>query len=139
MLLIGASHLIQQIFQALFLINCTHLSELVRTGRLDFLLLLPVNSRFIISVRQIDLGALVNAAVSNLIREGKTFQIPSIMQTGKKLGMVTLNDSLVDLVAKKIVEPEEAYLKAIDKQNLVSSFKARNIPLDFMQERTRAS
>jgi ABC-2 type transport system permease protein len=63
-LLIGASHFIQEIFQGLFLINCTNLSELVRTGKLDFLLLLPVNSRFIISVRQIDLGSFVNAAVA---------------------------------------------------------------------------
>jgi len=63
-LLIGASQFIQQIFQALFLVNCTHISELVRTGKLDFLLLLPVNSRFILSVRQIDLGAFVNAATA---------------------------------------------------------------------------
>ncbi len=61
-LLIGASHFIQQIFQAFFLINCTNLSELVRSGKLDFLLLLPVNSRFVISFRQVDLGAYVNAA-----------------------------------------------------------------------------
>jgi ABC-2 type transport system permease protein len=61
-LLVGTSQFIQQIFQAFFLTNCTHLSELVRTGKLDFLLLLPVNSRFIISMRQLDLGALVNAA-----------------------------------------------------------------------------
>ncbi len=62
--LIGASHFIQQIFQAFFLINCTNLSELVRTGKLDFLLLLPANARFIISLRQIDLGAFVNAATA---------------------------------------------------------------------------
>ncbi|HHY86867.1 MAG TPA: hypothetical protein GYA07_15225 [Verrucomicrobia bacterium] len=61
-LLIGASHFIQQTFQAFFLINCTNLSELVRTGKLDFLLLLPVNTRFVVSLRQIDLGAFVNAA-----------------------------------------------------------------------------
>jgi ABC-2 type transport system permease protein len=60
-LLIGASHFIQQIFQAFFLVNCTQLSELVRTGKLDFLLLLPVNTRFIISLRQVDLGGFVNA------------------------------------------------------------------------------
>jgi ABC-2 type transport system permease protein len=60
-MLIGASHLIQQIFQAFFLINCTNLSELVRTGKLDFLLLLPVNTRFVVSLRQVDLGAFVNA------------------------------------------------------------------------------
>lgn len=60
-MLIGASHLIQQIFQAFFLVNCTNLSELVRTGKLDFLLLLPVNTRFVVSLRQVDLGAFVNA------------------------------------------------------------------------------
>jgi len=61
-LLIGGSHFIQQTFQAFFLINCTHLSELVRTGKLDFLLLLPVNTRFVVSLRQVDLGAFVNGA-----------------------------------------------------------------------------
>jgi ABC-2 type transport system permease protein len=60
-MLIGASHLIQQIFQAFFLVNCTNLSELVRSGKLDFLLLLPVNTRFVVSLRQVDLGAFVNA------------------------------------------------------------------------------
>jgi ABC-2 type transport system permease protein len=61
-LLMGASHFIQQVFTAMFLANCSNLSELVRTGRLDFLLLLPVNTRFVISLRQVDLGAFVNAA-----------------------------------------------------------------------------
>ncbi len=61
-LLIGGSHLIQEIFQAFFLINCTNLSEMVRTGKLDFLLLLPANTRFIVSLRQVDLGSFVNAA-----------------------------------------------------------------------------
>lgn len=60
-MLIGASHFIQQVFQAFFLINCTNLSELVRTGKLDFLLLLPVNTRFVVSLRQVDLGGFVNA------------------------------------------------------------------------------
>jgi ABC-2 type transport system permease protein len=62
-LLVGASHFIQQIFQAFFLVNCTQLSELIRTGKLDFLLLLPVNTRFIISLRQVDLGGFVNAGL----------------------------------------------------------------------------
>lgn len=60
-MLVGASHFIQQVFQAFFLVNMTNLSELVRTGKLDFLLLLPVNSRFVISLRQVDLGSFVNA------------------------------------------------------------------------------
>ena len=60
-MLIGASSFIQQLYQAFFLINCTNLSELVRTGKLDFLLLLPINTRFVVSLRQVDLGAFVNA------------------------------------------------------------------------------
>src|SRR5258705_3073349 len=60
-MLIGASHFIQQIFQAFFLVNCTNLSELVRTGKLDFLLLLPVNTRFVVSLRQVALGGVFNA------------------------------------------------------------------------------
>src|SRR2546430_2539086 len=60
-MLIGASHFIQQVFQAFFLVNCTNLSELVRTGKLDFLLLLPVNTRFVVSLRQVDLVGFVGA------------------------------------------------------------------------------
>src|SRR3989442_13082013 len=60
-MLIGASHFIQQIFQAFFLINCTNLSELIRTGKMDFLLPLPVNTRFVVSLPQVDLGGFVNA------------------------------------------------------------------------------
>ncbi|MBK9172821.1 MAG: type IV pilus twitching motility protein PilT [Chloracidobacterium sp.] len=60
---------------------------------------------------------IVTPAISNLIREGKTFQIPSAMQTGKNHGMVMLNDALFDLVQKKMVEPRDAYIKAVDKTN----------------------
>ncbi len=58
---------------------------------------------------------IVTPAISNLIREGKTFQIPSAMQTGKQLGMVLLNDALIDLVKQGLVEPKDAYIKAVDK------------------------
>jgi ABC-2 type transport system permease protein len=60
-LLIGTSNFIQQLFTAFFLSNLVQLSELIRTGRLDFMLLLPINTRFVISLRQIDLGGFVNA------------------------------------------------------------------------------
>jgi twitching motility protein PilT len=60
---------------------------------------------------------IVTPAISNLIREGKTFQIPSSMQTGKQHGMVMLNDALFDLVQKGLVEPRDAYIKAVDKAN----------------------
>ncbi len=61
-LLFGVSHFVQQLFTAFFLVNCTELSEHIRTGRMDFLLLLPVNTRFLISLRKVDLGSFVNAA-----------------------------------------------------------------------------
>jgi len=61
-LLTGTSNFIQEIYQAFFLVNCTNLSELVRTGRMDFLLLLPVNTRFLVSTRQVDLPSFANAA-----------------------------------------------------------------------------
>jgi twitching motility protein PilT len=57
----------------------------------------------------------INSGVSNIIREGKTHQIMSMMQTGKKFGMQTLNDALMKLVAEGIVEPQEAVFKAADK------------------------
>ena len=61
-LLTGASNFIQEIYQAFFLVNCTNLSELVRTGKMDFLLLLPVNTRFLVSTRQVDIPSFANAA-----------------------------------------------------------------------------
>jgi len=76
---------------------------------------------------------IVNAAVSNLIREGKTFQVPSIMQTNRADGNILLNAALLELVKKKLVAPEDAYVKAIDKRNLVSSFEKDNIKTDFLK------
>jgi twitching motility protein PilT len=66
-------------------------------------------------------------AVSNLIREGKTFQIPSIMQVNKANGMVSLNDALMELVTKKLVEPAEAYAKAVDKSGFDAALKRAGI------------
>jgi twitching motility protein PilT len=57
----------------------------------------------------------VTPPVANLIREGKTFQIPSTMQTGRSFGMQMLNDALLELVKSKQVEPDEAYSKAVAK------------------------
>jgi twitching motility protein PilT len=73
---------------------------------------------------------IVNSAVSNLIREGKTFQIPSVMQTGRKLGMVTLNEALVALVQNGQVEPEEACAKAVEPGELAKLLAARDIKVD---------
>src|SRR5690348_13363510 len=68
---------------------------------------------------------IATGAISNLIREGKTFQIPSMMQVGRGAGMVTLNDALMELVTKKLVAPEEAYLKAVDKPAFEALLKAK--------------
>ena len=70
-------------------------------------------------------------AVRNLIREGKTYQIPSAMQTGKKYGMQTLDDAIMELLQKGWIDPDEAYSKCVDK----ARFKAfaRSAPLDFTE------
>ena len=89
-LLIGASHFIQQVFQAFFLVNCTNLSELVRSGKLDFLLLLPVNTRFVVSLRQVDLGSFVNASSAVAVMAYAARQlhlVPTLMQV---LGFLAL-------------------------------------------------
>lgn len=69
----------------------------------------------------------VNQAVSMLIREAKVSQIMSIMQTAKKEGMTLLNQELTRLVKEEIVEPMEAWMKAVDKPDLVKAFEAANI------------
>jgi twitching motility protein PilT len=56
-----------------------------------------------------------NSAVRNLVREAKTFQIPSMVQTGKKYGMQLLDDAIMDLLNKGWISPEEAYIKSNDK------------------------
>ena len=73
-------------------------------------------------------------AVSNLIREGKTFQIPSVMQTNRKAGMVTLNDALMELVDAKLVEPKEAYMKAVEKAGFAAALKAKRYDVSFLGE-----
>ncbi len=70
-------------------------------------------------------------AVRNLIREGKTYQIPSSMQTGKKFGMQTLDDAIMELMQKGWIDPDDAYNKCVDK----AKFKpfARSAPADFTE------
>ncbi|HKY32938.1 MAG TPA: type IV pilus twitching motility protein PilT [Candidatus Polarisedimenticolia bacterium] len=73
---------------------------------------------------------LVTPAVSNLIREGKTFQIASIMQTSKGAGMVCLNDALFDLVQKKLVDPVEAYGQSAQKTDFKALLTRAGISID---------
>ncbi len=73
-------------------------------------------------------------AVSNLIREGKTYQLPSIIQTNRKMGMVMLNESLMDFVKKKLVEPKDAYIKSMDKIDLLNQLKRDGFDTSFIDE-----
>lgn len=75
---------------------------------------------------------LTTRAVSNLIREGKTFQLPSIIQLSGERGMITLNDSLVDLVQAERVTPAEAYMRSMDKDGLVAAYKALGYDMSFL-------
>jgi twitching motility protein PilT len=82
-------------------------------------------------LRRVDGGGRVAAleiliatpALANLIREGKTHQIPSVMQTGKKEGMVTMDQSLLDLLMKGVISAEEAYAKAQHKAEFMPYLK----------------
>ncbi len=69
------------------------------------------------------------SAVENLIRERKTFQLFSVMQTGRKLGMRTLGDSLIELVRDGTVEPMEAYRKAVNKDEFKNLLARAGIQL----------
>ncbi|HWP80559.1 MAG TPA: type IV pilus twitching motility protein PilT [Candidatus Acidoferrum sp.] len=62
---------------------------------------------------------LVNSAVRNLIREGKTFQIPSIIQTGRRAGMITMDDALYELYQSDVISRESAVSYAQDRSYLV--------------------
>src|SRR5213595_3182849 len=65
----------------------------------------------------------VTPAIANLIREAKTFQIPGMLQVGKKYGMQTLDDAIMDLLNKKMISPEDAYSSCIDKNKFRSLLK----------------
>jgi twitching motility protein PilT len=57
-----------------------------------------------------------NTAVANMVREGKTHQIPGMIQVGKKYGNTPLDDSIMEHLRMKRISPEEAYDKCLDKK-----------------------
>jgi len=74
---------------------------------------------------------IANPAVRNLVREGKTYQIPSMIQTGKKYGMQSLDDSIMELLTKKIISPDDAYTRCVDKGKFLPFMK--HPPTDFTE------
>jgi twitching motility protein PilT len=71
------------------------------------------------------------AAVRNLIREAKTHQLPSMIQTGKKYGMMLLDDAIMDLLNKGMISADDAYMKANDKGRFRPLLQ--NPPTDFTE------
>ena len=74
---------------------------------------------------------IANPAVRNLVREGKIHQIPSMIQTGRKYGMVMLDDSIMELYQKGVISADDAYAKANDKGKFRPLLKAP--PMDFTE------
>ncbi len=74
---------------------------------------------------------IANSAVRNLIRESKTFQIPSMIQTGKKYGMQLLDDAIMELLNRGWISGDEAYIKANEQQRFRRFLK--NPPTDFTE------
>ncbi len=72
---------------------------------------------------------IVTPAVSNMIREGKTFQLYGVMQTGRQHGMYTLNDALCELVKAGKIEPREAWFRAVAKNEMRATMQQAGIPL----------
>ncbi|MCP4667709.1 MAG: type IV pilus twitching motility protein PilT [Deltaproteobacteria bacterium] len=74
---------------------------------------------------------IANPAVRNLIREGKTYQIPSMIQTGKKYGMQPLDDSIMSLLEKRMISADDAYIKCVEKSKFLPFLKKP--PADFTE------
>jgi len=74
---------------------------------------------------------IANSAVRNLIREGKSYQIPSMIQTGKKYGMQLLDDAIMELFNKGWISAEEAYAKSNEKAKFRAFLKSP--PTDFTE------
>src|SRR3954453_7110560 len=66
-LLIGTHQMIAQLFQAFFFVNVANIPELVRTGKLDSLLVLPIDSQFAVSAKQFGLDSLLNALLGAIV------------------------------------------------------------------------
>lgn len=73
----------------------------------------------------------VNTALANNIREGKTHRIPSATQVGGRLGVQLLNTHLLDLVRQQVIEPLEAYYRATDTEgDMLTIINAAGFTID---------
>ncbi|HVR28391.1 MAG TPA: type IV pilus twitching motility protein PilT [Thermoanaerobaculia bacterium] len=77
---------------------------------------------------------MVNQPIAHLIREGKTHQLLSTMQTGKAAHQKLMNESLIDLVTRGIVDAREAYLKTSERVDMVRRLQGANIDCSFIEQ-----
>jgi twitching motility protein PilT len=77
---------------------------------------------------------IVNTAIASNIREGKTHQLVSAMQTGAKYGMRLLNDSLEELVKNGVVDPTDAYIKSVNKEDMMNKLVKLGIKIDLSSQ-----
>jgi twitching motility protein PilT len=82
---------------------------------------------------------IVTTAVAALIREAKTHMIPSVMQTGRTVGMQTFGDELTRLASKGIISAEDAYNKAVDKAEIEVKFQLAGLGLEFKKKAEEAA
>jgi twitching motility protein PilT len=80
-----------------------------------------IDSRGRVAALEIMVGT---PAVANLIREGKTHQLINVMQTGRKLGMRTLDDAIEDLIDRRAIDPLEGFERSIQKERFVRFLKS---------------
>ena len=76
-------------------------------------------------------------AVRNLIREQKTFQLPSVIQTSRSLGMLSLDDEILKLLRKGVINAEDAYHHAIEKSKF-TEFIGGDVEPEFGERRMSA-
>ncbi len=81
----------------------------------------------------------VSKAIAALIREGKTHMIANQMQSQKADGNVVLNDALMNLVMKKVVTPQDAFVKAVDKDNFIAIAQQKGVDLSFLKKTSDAA
>lgn len=89
-MLAGVAQFIQQVCSGIFISNIANLSNHIRTGRLDFMLLLPANTRFLITFQKVDLGEFINAAAALVVVGYAAAKLGLSISAGQLVGFALL-------------------------------------------------
>ncbi len=74
-----------------------------------------------------------NGAVASAIVEGRTSQLPAAIESGRRRGMVPLNDALATFVQSRVVDAREAYRHAADRQGLLARLEQQGADTSFLE------